>query len=95
MDCAFKKDEFTRIPAVGQWLSTSDVRDVVSRVSQTFPIQLIFGPIVDKCAIYIWVQFTAVQLVFNPFSQLVPKLELYSQLQLSLWSDPIAFGILN
>ena len=27
---------------------------------------------------------TAVQLVFNPFSQLVPQLELYSQLQLSL-----------
>ena len=34
---------------------------------------------------------TAVHLVFNPFSQLVPQLELYSQLQLSLWSDPIAF----
>ena len=27
---------------------------------------------------------TAVQLVFNPFSQLVPQVELYSQLQLSL-----------
>ena len=27
---------------------------------------------------------SAVQLVFNPFSQLVPQLELYSQLQLSL-----------
>ena len=38
-------------------------------------------------------QLTAVQLVFNPFSQLVPQLELYSQLQLSLWSDPIAFSI--
>ena len=37
---------------------------------------------------------TAVQLVFNPFSQLVPQLELYSQLQLSLWSDPIAFSVL-
>ena len=37
--------------------------------------------------------FTAVQLVFNPFSQLVPQLELYSQLQLSLWSDPIAFSV--
>ena len=36
---------------------------------------------------------TAVQLVFNPFSQLVPQLELYSQLQLSLWSDPIAFSV--
>ena len=34
---------------------------------------------------------TAVQLVFNPSSQLVPQLELYSQLQLSLWSDPIEF----
>ena len=36
---------------------------------------------------------TAVQLVFNPFSQLVPQLEHYSQLQLSLWSDPIAFSV--
>ena len=36
---------------------------------------------------------TAVQLVFNPFSQFVPQLELYSQLQLSLWSDPIAFSV--
>ena len=35
---------------------------------------------------------TAVHLVFNPFSQFVPQLELYSQLQLSLWSDPIAFS---
>ena len=33
---------------------------------------------------------TAVQPVFNPFSQFVPQLELYSQLPLSLWSDPIA-----
>ena len=30
------------------------------------------------------IQVTAVQLVFNPFSQLVPQLELYSQLQLQL-----------
>ena len=37
---------------------------------------------------------TAVQLVLNPFGQLVPQLELYSQLQLSLWSDPIAFSVL-
>ena len=36
---------------------------------------------------------TAVQPVFNPFSQLVPQLELYSQLQLSLWSDPITFSV--
>ena len=36
---------------------------------------------------------TAVQPVFNPFSQFVPQLELYSQLQLSLWSDPIAFSV--
>ena len=36
---------------------------------------------------------TAVKLVINPFSQLVPQLELYSQLQLSLWSDPIAFSV--
>ena len=49
---AFRKDEFTRSPAVGQLLSTSYVRDVVSRVSQTSPILLIFGPSVDKCAFY-------------------------------------------
>ena len=36
---------------------------------------------------------TAVQLVFYPFSQLVPQLELYSQLQLSLRSDPIPFSV--
>ena len=36
---------------------------------------------------------TALQPVFKPFSQLVPQLELYSQLQLSLWSDPIAFSV--
>ena len=41
-----------------------------------------------KCA-----PLTAVQLGFNPFSQLVPQLELYYQLQLSLWSDPIAFSV--
>ena len=36
---------------------------------------------------------TTVQLVFNPFSPFVPQLELYSQLQLSLWSDPTAFSV--
>ena len=39
--------------------------------------------------------FTAVLLVYNPFSQFGPQLELYSQLQLSLWSDPIALGVPN
>ena len=37
--------------------------------------------------------FTAVQLVFNTFSQFVSQLKLYSQLQLILWSDPIAFSV--
>ena len=36
---------------------------------------------------------TAVQLIFNPFSQFASQLELYSQLQLNLWSDPIAFSV--
>ena len=36
-----------------------------------------------------------VLLAFNPVSQFVSQLELYSQLQLSLWSDPIAFGVPN
>ena len=36
---------------------------------------------------------TAAQLVLNPFSQFFPQLELYSQLQLSLWSDPIACSV--
>ena len=53
---AFRKGEFTRSPAVGQCLLTSDVRDVVSRVLQTSLIQLIFGPSIDKWAIYILVQ---------------------------------------
>ena len=35
----------------------------------------------------------AVQPVFNPFSQFAPQLEFYSQLQLSLLSDPIAFSV--
>ena len=38
---------------------------------------------------------TAVQLVFNPFSQFVPQLELYSQLQMSIWSDPINVSVPN
>ena len=37
---------------------------------------------------------TAVQLGSNPFSQFLSQLELYSQLQLSLQSDPIALGVL-
>ena len=53
---AFRKDEFTQSPAVGQGISTSYVRDVVSRILQTSPIQLIFCPSVHKCAIYIWEQ---------------------------------------
>ena len=36
---------------------------------------------------------TNVQPVFNPFSQFLPQLELYSQLQLSLWSDSIAQSV--
>ena len=32
---------------------------------------------------------TAVQLFYNPFSQFISLVQLYSQLQLSLWSDPI------
>ena len=38
---------------------------------------------------------TAVQLVCNPFIQLVSQLEIYSQLQLSLWSDPITLSAPN
>ena len=38
---------------------------------------------------------TAVQQVFNPFSQFVSLVELYFQLQLSLWSDPISLGVPN
>ena len=40
-------------------------------------------------------RITAIQPVFNPFSQFVPQLELHFQLKLSLWSDPIAFSALN
>ena len=43
----------------------------------------------EKCQI----AATAVQVVYNPFSQFVFQLELYSQLQLSLQSDPITFGV--
>ena len=38
---------------------------------------------------------TADLLVFNPFIQFVSQLELYSQFQLSLWSDPITLGVPN
>ena len=34
-----------------------------------------------------------IRLVYNPFSQFVPQLEVYFQLQLSLWRDPIALGV--
>ena len=44
------------------------------------------------CILHRW-NSTAVQLVFNPFIQFVSHLELYSQLQLSLQSDPIAHGV--
>ena len=37
--------------------------------------------------------FTAVQLVYNPFSQFISLAQLYSQLQLGLWSDPIALCV--
>ena len=36
---------------------------------------------------------TAVWPVFHPFRQIIPPLELNSQLQLSLWSDPITFCV--
>ena len=36
---------------------------------------------------------TAVQLVYSHFSQFVSQLELYTQLQLSLQSDPIALSV--
>ena len=38
-------------------------------------------------------QTTAVQLVLNPLSQFIPQLELYSQLQMSLLSNPISFSV--
>ena len=41
------------------------------------------------------VVITAVQLVLYRFSQFGSQPELYFQLQLSLWSDPIAFGVSN
>ena len=37
--------------------------------------------------------FTAVQIVYNPFSKSLSQLQLYSQLQLSLQSDPIVLGV--
>ena len=37
---------------------------------------------------------TGVQLIYNPFSQMVSQQELYSQFHLSLQSDPIAHGVL-
>ena len=46
----------------------------------------------DPCR-WVHVTGTAVQAVYNPFSQFVPQLELYSQLQLSLQSDHIALGV--
>ena len=38
-------------------------------------------------------RLTAVQLVFNPFSQFIPQVEFNSQLQLSLWSDSITLSV--
>ena len=36
------------------------------------------------------IDFTAVQLVYNPLNQFVSEAQFCSQLQLSLWCDPIA-----
>ena len=44
---------------------------------------------------YSCITWTAVRLVYNPFSQFISLAELYSQLQLSLWSYPIALGVSN
>ena len=38
---------------------------------------------------------TAVQFVYNPFSQFISPEELYFQLQLKLWIYPIALGVLT
>ena len=48
-----------------------------------------------KCRLLILfhLQDTAVQLVYDPLSRFISLAKLYSQLQLSLWSDPIALGI--
>ena len=46
-----------------------------------------------RMPICIYRDITAVQLVYNHFRQFVSQLELYSQLHLSLKSDPIACGL--
>ena len=39
------------------------------------------------------VNFTVVQLVYNPFSQFVSQAQFYSKFQLNLKSDPISLGV--
>ena len=42
---------------------------------------------------FTYLNSTTVQLVFNLFSQFITQLELYSQLQLNLWIDPITLSV--
>ena len=50
----FTGDEFTRSPPVAPRLPRSNVRNVFPRLSQTAPIELMFGGVWDKCTIIMW-----------------------------------------
>ena len=50
---------------------------------------------IDVAEQYCSVDYTAVQLVYNPFSLFISQAQLYSQLQLSLQSYPIALSVTN
>ena len=50
----FTGDEFTRSPPVAPRLPSSNLRNVFPRLSQTAPIELMFGGVLDKCIIIMW-----------------------------------------
>ena len=50
----FTGDEFTRSPPVATRLSTSNSRNVFPSLSQTAPIELMFGRVWHKCIIIMW-----------------------------------------
>ena len=49
--------------------------------------------LLNNVKLYWWTYCQRCPASFYPFSQFVPQLEHYSQLQLSLWSDPIALSV--
>ena len=83
---------FFRCP---EQLSSSRTTVVGPLVGSLCLLKLTFRVIKAYIPITYQTVVTEVTQSFNPSSQLVPQLEFYPQLQLSLWSDLIAFNFPN